>query len=1333
MPTPEEPFNIQSLNKILDDNEVKQYTPRGARVDEFPADEQPEFDDSLIGSAVRGAARGFDEIGDLVLPDDLFTVQDRRADGVSGVIESISQFAVGFAIPGGVGIKALSKIGKVSAVFQKSNALRSAVQGAIGDFTAFDAHEERLSDTLTTINNVAVNNAVTQFLAGDPEDSEAMGRFKNVLEGAGLGLGVDMLFSAVKLFGKMVKGRAAVEAAKTATEKETASEVLEKSLKTELDEIENAHIRMEEDLLLEDGNILEGEQLIDPSNAEKPKGGPDEPKVDTGDEGIPVTKAESDAGFLGGDDEESILNLGVAGEKRAAEGDEFIERPRSVSHLERVQANINAKARNLKPSGSTDGSKKDIRAAEDEIRRKAGDAYKEVSGTQHETLDQWAEINAESYAEMLGMPISEMFGKLLKDAENSEDVGTRIAAHLAVAAGLTEKAHIGAKMILDLSSKGPIDASSVYSAARAIDIAALHSVRVRRLVAAQGRNLKKVDTDFLGEAPPVPEGVAKQIEATEAAQLDIEITTDPEALARKKKKYVEENHGSIEDLQDKAEMMDQIAKLTNPETMFKILQETNRPGMGENLQRISLHHWYFSLLSSPATNIINFGSSGLSVFTRMLQRSVGGVIHGALSGDFSQAAGGTKMIYGAISNWESIFRATHKTWKNNRGTLIVDQKAIVEAGPNSRYGKVLEDHAIVTGQRAPRPGDRLLAGKYKDPETAFGEIQSHMAKIYGWGTTLPGRGLQAGDEFWKQFMFYGAGYERAWSEGVKLVEAGKLDHGGLGRFARDTVRNLSVDGMYRSKKTYEIHYTRAAAEKKFPNAKERKKWIQKSVGKAIKEDEARATPLIPLAEYAKGQAEQATFTNRLQGTRTDAKGNTVLGHQGFAKSLETLSNSHPLSKFVVPFIRTPANIHATSRQMMDFSGPALAMVAKITGQELGDMKVAKILQGKFYADLTSGDKSRVADAYGRLAMGTSIIGWGVTMAMDGKLTGRGPTDPDQRAAMMMSGWRPYSMRFGDVGDIKNDEGYLEYHRVDPFGSLLGIVADMYQFGVYADDDDSGDFEMMLMSLTTAIASQLTEKTFFSGIDQAVSALEDPTGAMPRALRNSVASFAVPNFLSTVNRAGIEEVSDPHIREIRSFMDAITAKIPGLSDSLEPRRNILGEPIKTPKRYGAGTIGNLTNVWSPLVYSEVSDSALDQEFANLQHGFTPPRVKKYGLRLTEFRNESGQTAYDRWSQLQGEVVLGGQNLRQALTRLIHSSGYTALQERDNLGEESPRVKAMQQVIRKYRDRGFRQMLREYPELKTQLGNNQRKIQRGLGGLDALDTSLFSADPRKLFPN
>lgn len=61
------------------------------------------------------------------------------------------------------------------------------------------------------------------------------------------------------------------------------------------------------------------------------------------------------------------------------------------------------------------------------------------------------------------------------------------------------------------------------------------------------------------------------------------------------------------------------------------------------------------------------------------------------------------------------------------------------------------------------------------------------------------------------------------------------------------------------------------------------------------------------------------------------------------------------------------------------------------------------------------------------------------------------------------------------------------------------------------------------------------------------------------------------------------------------------------------------------------------------------------------------------------------------------------MRQSLREMVKDKGYQALpKESDSdLGELSPRIKAVQRLVRAYRRKGRYEMLEEFPELKDSI--------------------------------
>lgn len=111
------------------------------------------------------------------------------------ITEGVSRFITGFYTPS----KILKGVGLSGGFI--ATGLRGLSAGAVSDLTVFDPNEGRLSDMLVEFDSPLLNNAVTQYLATDEEDTEMEGRLKNVLEGMLIGGPLEILFG-IKAFKK---------------------------------------------------------------------------------------------------------------------------------------------------------------------------------------------------------------------------------------------------------------------------------------------------------------------------------------------------------------------------------------------------------------------------------------------------------------------------------------------------------------------------------------------------------------------------------------------------------------------------------------------------------------------------------------------------------------------------------------------------------------------------------------------------------------------------------------------------------------------------------------------------------------------------------------------------------------------------------------------------------------------------------------------------------------------------------------------------------------------------------------------------------------------------
>lgn len=111
-------------------------------------------------------------------------------DNVTGpMLKSVAQFLTGMVAGG--------KLLKAAGATLKGGKMALA-SGAFSDALAFDPNEANLAALL---NNVpALKHPVTEFMATDPRDNEAVNRLKKAVEGMGLGLATDGLIKAISVY-----------------------------------------------------------------------------------------------------------------------------------------------------------------------------------------------------------------------------------------------------------------------------------------------------------------------------------------------------------------------------------------------------------------------------------------------------------------------------------------------------------------------------------------------------------------------------------------------------------------------------------------------------------------------------------------------------------------------------------------------------------------------------------------------------------------------------------------------------------------------------------------------------------------------------------------------------------------------------------------------------------------------------------------------------------------------------------------------------------------------------------------------------------------------------
>jgi hypothetical protein len=253
---------------------------------------------------------------------------------------------------------------------------------------------------------------------------------------------------------------------------------------------------------------------------------------------------------------------------------------------------------------------------------------------------------------------------------------------------------------------------------------------------------------------------------------------------------------------------------------------------------------------------------------------------------------------------------------------------------------------------------------------------------------------------------------------------------------------------------------------------------------------------------------------------------------GFAAGMDQIFDKTPWAKPFFLFARTGVNgLELTAKHT-----PLLNLVVK----EFNDIARATPddLSGVIRYGITNPTELANAKALqnGRLAIGGGIITMANVHFMNGGLTGNGPPDRSQRQAWIDAGWKPRSIKIGDV--------WVSYDSLEPFNLLLSSVADVGDANkLMGEEWTENQFQRMAM----IVAQGMTAKSYLAGLQQFVEVLTFQEGSQNRVIA-ALANNTVP--LSSL-RNEIGKLFNPYMKELNS----------GIGDAIR-NRNLFFEVAST---------------------------------------------------------------------------------------------------------------------------------------------------------------------------
>jgi hypothetical protein len=265
--------------------------------------------------------------------------------------------------------------------------------------------------------------------------------------------------------------------------------------------------------------------------------------------------------------------------------------------------------------------------------------------------------------------------------------------------------------------------------------------------------------------------------------------------------------------------------------------------------------------------------------------------------------------------------------------------------------------------------------------------------------------------------------------------------------------------------------------------------------------------------------------------------------EAFAQLRNTLNTvvpgKVPLGDWLIPFVRVPA------------------MIAR----QATEMTPAGLLH-----DTSLLDPRARMEHFGRVAAGSLVMLKGAELAVEGRISGSGPSNPQERSKLYETGWRPYSINAPvtapialALGGTKAEDGsfWIPVNALGPTGMLYASVGDMAEGWRDGQNRDNSTLESTIVETAARLAHSFADQTFLSDAIDLSEALDNPSVAQ-RYWQRKVGSV-VPSAIRQMARA-----QDPITRDPHGAVEALKANIPGLSQTVPARTDRFGEEIRRPQ-------------------------------------------------------------------------------------------------------------------------------------------------------------------------
>lgn len=379
-----------------------------------------------------------------------------------------------------------------------------------------------------------------------------------------------------------------------------------------------------------------------------------------------------------------------------------------------------------------------------------------------------------------------------------------------------------------------------------------------------------------------------------------------------------------------------------------------------------------------------------------------------------------------------------------------------------------------------------------------------------------------------------------------------------------------------------------------------------------------------LSEGLEGQA----LHQRIAELQNDTPDNIVKQASKEATEQSLMGKPGKWTSNFIHFLNSEVNLPVLGRtQPFRFMSPFVAISSNINRIALVDRGPLGLMSKRIQADL-AGDNGRIAQdmRIAKMSLGTAVLGTAGGLYLSGNLNPAADKNLIHAAVNQMVDGMPHSVRIGDMS--------YDLSRMGVLGAQLALGADMMEAAKeFHDADDAEAYKTAAYHALYSTMERMTDEGMFSGFADLLPAVD---GDNQTKTDNYIKNF-LSNFTVGVGSSQIAKLTDPYQRTAYTLWDSIKAKTPSLSETLQPKIDLFGEPVPNKDFYG-------------VYVQKLSDDPVWHALKD--NGYFPAPVRKdiKGVKLTpelytEYAQKAGSMAKIQmnwlvqqpfWSQLSPQV-------------------------------------------------------------------------------------------------